>query len=99
MLSKVISGRNRALNHPVGNERIEAAVFHAVDGRYSQPPAHEPHAESASETEAELQGLREQVRTLKAEITVAKRDSHEAGRQQGEQQSRAEIAPVIERMN
>ena len=47
----------------------------------------------------EAKVLQEEVRSLKTEVAVAKQDSHEAGRQQGEQQSRAEITPVIERMN
>ena len=36
---------------------------------------------------------------LEAAAETAKREAFEAGRQQGEQQARGELAPVIERMN
>lgn len=95
MLSRVISCRNR--DH--GAESIEIATYNLVDARYSQPASAKTAPEPASASEHELEALKEQVRLAQAEVVAAKRESHEAGRRLGEQQARAEITPVIERMN
>jgi flagellar assembly protein FliH len=87
MLSKVLSGR--------GREHIEAAIFPSAHARYSQPAGNETSAGSS----ADLQPLRERIQQLEAEVTAAKRNSFDAGQRQGEQQARADLAPVIERMN
>jgi flagellar assembly protein FliH len=87
MLSKVLSGR--------GREHVEPATFASANTRYSPAPARE----APSAAEAELKALRERVRQLEAELAAAKRDSFDSGYRQGEQQARAEIGPVIERMN
>jgi flagellar assembly protein FliH len=39
------------------------------------------------------------VQQLEAEVAAVRRNSFDAGQRQGEQQARADIAPVIERMN
>jgi flagellar assembly protein FliH len=43
--------------------------------------------------------MRERIQQLEAELAAARRNSFDAGQRQGEQQARAELAPVIERMN
>lgn len=87
MLSKVISGR--------GREHITAASFTASLPRPAPaaPPADSPIPDG------ETQALRNRIQQLEQELVSARRDSLESGRRQGEQQARAEIAPVIERIN
>jgi flagellar assembly protein FliH len=87
MLSKVLSGH--------GRENIKPATFAPANTRYSQAPA----KDAPSAAEGELKALRERVRQLEAELAAAKRESFDSGHRQGEQQARAEIGPVIERMN
>jgi flagellar assembly protein FliH len=44
-------------------------------------------------------GLRQKLQQLEGRTTVERREAFEAGKQQGEQQARAEIQPVLERLN
>lgn len=94
-MSKVISCRNGE----APAETIEAAVFQSVEARYSQParPAEEKPAES--DNSEETQTLRQQIERLQNELTAAKREAFENGRREGEQRARAEISPMLERMN
>jgi flagellar assembly protein FliH len=48
---------------------------------------------------AEAAGLREKLRQMESQSAAERRDAFEAGRQQGEQQARAEMQPVLERLN
>jgi flagellar assembly protein FliH len=43
--------------------------------------------------------LREKLRNLEAQAAVERREALESGRRQGEQQARAELQPVLERLN
>jgi flagellar assembly protein FliH len=85
MLSKVLS-RAEAL-------RAQPAVF-----EFASTPPPRPAARDSDSAE-EVRSLRARVQQLEAEIPAAKHDGFEAGRQQGEQKARAEIAAVIERLN
>lgn len=90
MLSRIISGRDA--------DRAEAAVFLPA-GIATAPRQRTGAGDPQPDSEQEIRLLRDQIRHLQAEIQATKRDSFDAGRKQGEQQARAEIAPVIERMN
>ena len=85
MLCRVLSGRDA--------ERAQLLGCSAALTRISPPP------ERGAAAEDEIRALRAQVQRLEAEVTAAMRSGHEAGRQQGEQKARSELAPVIERMN
>jgi flagellar assembly protein FliH len=47
----------------------------------------------------EQTALLEKIRSLEAAVAFAKREAFDAGREQGEQQARAALAPVLERLN
>lgn len=89
MLSKVLSGRETA--------RAQPAIFSTVALGSASARVEPVGAEDASEDERIH--LRECVRRLEAELNTARRESFEAGMQQGEQRTRQELAPVIDRMN
>lgn len=88
MLSKVLSGRDTA--------RAQPLVFSSTQRRTIEPDR-DPAGDGA--TDAGMRALRERIHHLEADLVAAKRDSFEAGRQQGEQHARTELAPVLERMN
>jgi flagellar assembly protein FliH len=90
MLSRIISGRDA--------DRAEAAVFLPAGVPIAPRPRAGP-SDPEADAEQEILVLRDQIRQLQAENQAVRRDSFEAGRKQGEQQARGEIAPVIERMN
>jgi flagellar assembly protein FliH len=83
MLSKVLTGRQ--------TERATPAVFPSQGGRH-----HESFAEQSDEG---VSALRDRLRRLEAEGAAEKRAAFEAGRQQGEQSARAELQPVLDRLN
>jgi flagellar assembly protein FliH len=89
MLSKVLSGRD--------TDRAQPLMFSAVSQcRTEPPPEGEPSDNPA--LERENNALRDRVRQLEAELVATKRDAFEAGRRQGDQQARAETAPILERL-
>jgi flagellar assembly protein FliH len=90
MLSRIISGRD------ADGAALEARPY--TPRQYSQTGVRQPSS-SGADTDRELHALRDRVKQLQAETETAKRDFFEAGRQQGEQRARAELEPVIERMN
>ncbi|MES1262223.1 MAG: FliH/SctL family protein [Acidobacteriota bacterium] len=90
MLSRIISSRDAA--------GVASAALPYTPPQYSQTGVR--HATPGlTDADPDLQVLRDRIRHLQAETETAKRDSFEAGRRQGEQQARAELGPVIERMN
>jgi flagellar assembly protein FliH len=89
MLSKVLSGRDR--------QRAEPLAFSPVSVRHSGSAPQQDL--SAAAAESEIRALRERVRELESELISARRDSFEAGRRQGDQQARAETAPILDRLN
>jgi flagellar assembly protein FliH len=90
MLSKVLTGADA--------ERAQPLVFAFAQARASSEP---PPEEAADEDE--IRALRAHIlkleQRLESEVSAAKRDAFESGRQQGEKKARAEIAPVVERVN
>jgi flagellar assembly protein FliH len=90
MLSKVLSGRDA--------ERAQPLVFSFAMAEPIVPAGRDSVVkDDASEDESRI--LRADVERLENELATAKRDAFESGRQTGERNARAEIAPVIERMN
>lgn len=85
MLSKVLSGRDA--------EKAQPLVFSFAAARPPEPPARQ------SAIEDESVKLKAQIQRLESELTAARRDAFESGRQSGEQKARAEMAPLVERMN
>lgn len=89
MLSKVLSRRDA--------DGIQPMILASVDIHGTEAPLRkEAAADNALERDNEA--LRGRVRQLEAELTAGKREQFEAGRRQGEQQARSEMAPVIERV-
>jgi flagellar assembly protein FliH len=91
MLSKVLSGREA--------ERAQPLVFSFATAETMVPPNRDSPAKKDDAGEEENRILRASVERLQHELAAAKRDAFESGRQAGEQKARAEIAPVMERVN
>ena len=89
MLSKVLTGRQ--------TENVSAAVFPNL-GAQQQSVGPDRPANPADDL-ADIAGLREQIHRLEAQRAIDRRESFEAGRQQGEQNARAELQPVLQRFN
>ena len=89
MLSKVLSGRD--------TDRAQPLMFSAVSHCQVEPPPERDPSENAA-LDRENHTLCERVRQLEAELVITKRDAFEAGRRQGDQQARAETAPILERL-
>jgi flagellar assembly protein FliH len=95
MLSKVL-GRN------AGADAAKPCVFGDVPGYKVGADVHaaleKSLARPAPVEEADA-SLREKIRSLEARSTAERREAFENGRRQGEQQARAELQPVLERLN
>jgi flagellar assembly protein FliH len=88
MLSKVLNRRDAA--------SVQAMVFPMVNGS----AGHQPRAESAADRSGEnVAGLRESLQQLQLATVAERREATEAGRRQGDQEARAELLPVMERLN
>jgi flagellar assembly protein FliH len=90
MLSKVVSRRDAG--------KVQAMVFPVVmpgpDGLRSK--TEESKTDRGAETVA---ALRENLHQLQAHAITERREASEAGRRQGDQEARAELLPVMERLN
>jgi flagellar assembly protein FliH len=89
MLSKVLNRRDAA--------NAQTMVFPLVNGSAD-------HYEQAEESKADrggenVAGLRESLHELKIAGVAERREATEAGRRQGDQEARAELLPVMERLN
>jgi flagellar assembly protein FliH len=92
MLSKVI-GREDA-------GRAEAMVFPNLTGQERGSVDRYSSEASRHRTEdAESDGLREKLLQLQSQTALDLRDAFESGKRQGEEQARAELQPVLERLN
>jgi flagellar assembly protein FliH len=88
MLSKVLNRRDAA--------NVQAMVFPLVNGSADRQRAEETGAERGGETVA---GLRENLHQVQLAAVAERREAAEAGRRQGDQEARAELLPVMERLN
>jgi flagellar assembly protein FliH len=87
MLSKVLTGRQ--------THGATTAVFPSHGAA-----RHESSDASGSQVDVGgLSVLRDKIRSLESQAPVDKRDAFEAGVQQGERSARAELQPVLDRMN
>jgi flagellar assembly protein FliH len=87
MLSKVLTGRDAA----------EAAPFIAADaGSSARPQPVRPGFPAPAAAMAEAVAT---IQRLEAELVNARRQALEAGRAEGEQRARADLEPVLARMN
>ena len=93
MLSKVLNrgdaGRAQPIVFPVLTPGSAGLRSHA-----GSSPGEAPD-QGGEETSA----LREKLRRLEGQASTERRDSFEAGRRQGDQETRAELMPVMERLN
>jgi flagellar assembly protein FliH len=88
MLSKVLKGSD-ARSIPAMSFATAAAPLRTT---------HTPAAERSASGE-EQTALLEKIRSLEGAMAVVKREAFDAGRTQGEQQARAALNPVLERLN
>jgi flagellar assembly protein FliH len=93
MLSKVLnrrdSGRARPIVFPVatpGSSRFQSRAGRSLE---------EAQGEGGEETVA----LKEKLHQIEGQAATERRESFEAGRRKGDQETRAELIPVMERLN
>jgi flagellar assembly protein FliH len=89
MLSKVLKG--------AGARAVPAMSF-ATAAAPTSGTVRTPAAERPASSEAQA-ALLEKIRSLEAAVALTKQEAFDAGRVQGEQQARAVLVPVMERMN
>jgi flagellar assembly protein FliH len=87
MLSKILTGAGVARAQPFVLPHLTLRDFE---------PASDPENAFGSEPAAPS---RENTAQAEAETEAARREAFEAGRQQGERQARADLEPVLERLN
>ena len=91
MLSKVLSRRDSGAD----SSRVQPMVFPLLgSGAVARTSTTVDTADAG-----EVAALREKVRQLESRLATERREATEAGRQQGDQQARTELQPVIERLN
>ena len=91
MLSKVLNRADAA--------NVQAMVFPLVNGAADHVD-NRARAESAADRGGEnVAGLRESLHQLQISAVAERREATEAGRRQGDQEARAELLPVMERLN
>jgi flagellar assembly protein FliH len=89
MLSKVLNRADAA--------NVQTMVFPLVNGVTDrQPRTDESGADRGGENVA---GLRDSLHRLQISAVAERREATEAGRRQGDQEARAEMLPVMERLN
>jgi flagellar assembly protein FliH len=90
MLSRVL-GHGKA-----GNIQVFAfPTLTPVESGRNRTAAEDP----AVPSDAEVIALREKLHQLETQVATDRRQAFEAGRQQGDQQARVELQPVLERLN
>lgn len=92
MLSKVISRSDTSSARTLVFPQL-AGYDRERDRRQSSGESND----SADNNESAV--LREKLRQLESQAATERREAFEAGKQQGEQQARAELQPVLERLN
>ncbi len=93
MLSKVLSRRDSGKAQAMTFPSLSAGAVALAANSRSAP------AEAGDQGGAERAALREKLDQLEAQAAEERRDAFESGRQQGDRQARAELLPVIERLN
>jgi flagellar assembly protein FliH len=88
MLSKVLNRRDAA--------SVQAMVFPLVNGTSDHSDHHQRAEDRGGENVA---GLRESLHQLQLSAVAERREATEAGRRQGDHEARAELIPVMERLN
>lgn len=93
MLSKVLNCRDAGRAQPIVFPVLTAdsSVLHARGNR----PFEDGPAQGGDETAA----LRAKLLRIEGQVATERRDSFEAGRRQGDQETRTELLPVMERLN
>ena len=88
MLSKVINRRDTGGIQPIVFPTLAPG---SVPSRsHTQTPDQDPHGNTV---------LRENLHQLQVRADTDRRNAHEAGRRQGDQEARTELQPVMERLN
>jgi flagellar assembly protein FliH len=95
MLSKVLSHRDSGINAGRVQPMILPSIGSGAVARASTAGGSADGPQGAGEISA----LREKVRQLESRLAAERREGIETGRQQGEQQARAELQPVLGRLN
>jgi flagellar assembly protein FliH len=94
MLSKVLSRRDAGRAQPIVFPVLTpggSSVLRSPGGR----SPHDPQDQGGDETVA----LRQKLLHIEGQAATERRDSFEAGRRQGDQETRTELLPVMERLN
>jgi flagellar assembly protein FliH len=95
MLSKVLSRRDSGPD----SSRVQAMVFPSLGSGAIARPSIAVGGVDPGQGAGEIAALREKVRQLESRLATERREAVESGRQQGDQQARAELEPILERLN
>lgn len=95
MLSKVLSRTGSALVQPF----VFADLAGYEPGADVRGSAAESRDRPGSSGDEDAAGLNKKLHDLEAQTSTVRREAYEAGQRQGEQQARAELQPVLERLN
>jgi flagellar assembly protein FliH len=90
MLSKVLKGSDARSVPAMAFATAAAPPFRTTRAAATERPA--PGGE-------EQTALLDKIRSLEAAMAVVRREAFDAGREQGEQQARAALTPLLERLN
>src|SRR5437868_12709128 len=92
MLSKVLNRKDAV--------HVQAMVFPLVNAASANSDRHSRAEESGADRGGEsVAALRENLHQLQVAAVAERREATEAGRRQGDQEARAELLPVMERLN
>ncbi len=89
MLSKVINRRDAGAIQPMNFKTLASDSTMVRPGAAARPDAEGPNTAE----------LRQNLHQLQQRADTDRRNAHEAGRRQGDQEARAELQPVLERLN
>jgi flagellar assembly protein FliH len=97
MLSKVLSGRDAERAHPMSLATVilNSPEIEPQPDKQPEPPKEAPPDPALLR---ENKALHDRLLHVEAELAAAKRDLFEQGRRQGDQQARAELTPIVERL-
>jgi flagellar assembly protein FliH len=91
MLSRVLSHSNAS--------KVQVLVFPTVNAVETGKSRPVPADDSRGQGDTEITALRQKLDQMETQTATDRRQAFEAGRQQGDQQARLELQPILERLN
>jgi flagellar assembly protein FliH len=98
MLSKVVGRADAGLLQGVVFPQV-SGYGPGMDGRGSSEESRDRSGKNGNDESGDVGKLRERLHHLESQSAAENRVAFDAGRQQGEQHARAELQPVLDRLN